>query len=201
MSASPASPPRRMTPEEFELLPDAHRWELIDGELVERNMSIYSSMVAYEINLQMGPAVRQARGFGAQSDGGLRIFPWRPKKVVFPDGCYFSRERLPHGTSTKGWSAVAPDLVLEVVSPGDHADELADKILDYFRAGVRMVWVVYPVRRAVFVYRPDGPGLMLTGDAVLTGEDVLPGFEAPIASFFPEHLDSEAEDGEVSAQP
>jgi Uma2 family endonuclease len=187
MSAAPASPPRRMTPEEFELLPDAHRWELIDGELVERNMSSYSSNVGAKFIGKLDVYSEVHGGFVGTPDCGLRIFPDRPAKVVFPDACYFSKDRLPEGLDPEGWTTVAPDLVVEVVSPGDRSDELSKKVDEYFRAGVRMVWVAHPTSRRVDVLRAGENGLILVGDAVLTGGDVLPGFEVPIAKLFPRH--------------
>jgi len=56
--------------------------------------------------------------------------------------------------------------------------------LDWLHAGVRLVWVVDPGSRTATVHREGGQGLLLTGDAELDGEDVLPGFRLPLPDLF-----------------
>jgi Uma2 family endonuclease len=85
---------------------------------------------------------------------------------------------------TNAWD-VLPDLCVEVVSPTDAAEELRDKITEYFQSGVRLVWVVYPRHQVVDVY--DGPTRVriLTRADALDGGPVLPGFQLPLAELFP----------------
>src|SRR5262249_40896096 len=81
---------------------------------------------------------------------------------------------------------VVPDLAVEVISPHDLADEIIQKLTEYFQAGVRLVWIIYPQQRLVYVY--DSPtqvrGLSPPDD--LAGGPGLPGFRVPLASLFPE---------------
>lgn len=66
----------------------------------------------------------------------------------------------------------------EVVSPSDLAEELHDKLSEYFAAGVKIVWVIYPTYRLVYVYES-------LRSVHIDGGSILPGFRIPIASLFP----------------
>jgi Uma2 family endonuclease len=83
-----------------------------------------------------------------------------------------------------GYPAVAPDLVVEVVSPNDRAGEVQAKLSDWLTAGSRLVWVIDPGRRRVIVYREDGFVDLLADQDALNGEDVLPGFSCSIADIW-----------------
>ena len=77
-----------------------------------------------------------------------------------------------------------PDLVVEVVSTYDLAKNLEERINDYLHAGVKLLWLVYPTIRSVYVIRQDGSAARLTEADVLSGEDVLPGFTCPLSKLF-----------------
>ena len=78
-----------------------------------------------------------------------------------------------------------PILAVEVVSPNDIVYQLEDKLEDYRKVGVPLVWVVYPNSRTVRVYRADGSTSHLHEDDELSGEDVIPGFRCPVREIFP----------------
>ena len=99
--------------------------------------------------------------------------------VRAPDVAFVSRERLPDPEPT-GYAALAPDLVVEVLSPGDRPGETLAKVGDWLNAGTRLVWVVDPVRRQTHVYRQDGSEALAA--ETLDGEDVVPGFTCPLGA-------------------
>lgn len=186
MTATVIESPRRYTPEEFELLPDVQRYELFGGYLLERNMSFYSGMVSNEISWRVSVHAHShslGRVLGVAS--GLQIFPNNPSRVVFTDGAFIGNGRAPGGYPLRGWGHTAPDLVWEVVSPTDLAEDVQSKARDYLSAGVRLVWVVYPRTRHVDVYRIDGSSSIVNATDVLSGEDILPGFEVLVGDLFP----------------
>ena len=186
MTTAPASHATSFTPDDLECMPDAVRYELIDGELVERNSSAYSAAVGGRLIRRLGDCVEpEALGVVGPSDFGLQIFPDEPTRVAFPDGCYVAAAKLPDGLPARGWCRVAPDLVFEVVSPNDRAEDVEAKVRDYLAAGVSLLWVIYPGTRSVTVRHRDGTAISLTGDAQLTGEDVLPGFAVTVSDLFP----------------
>ncbi|MBA4179014.1 MAG: Uma2 family endonuclease [Anaerolinea sp.] len=166
------------------LAKDGPSYELVDGELRERNVSFQSSRIAGFVMTVLGSHVRANRlGSVTDSELGIRIFddPMTTRKA---DVAFISAARAPRGD--QGFLRVAPDLVVEVVSPGDKASEVRAKVDEWLHAGVRLVWVVYPEAREVHVYPAEGRASILSGDDQLTGGDVVPGFTCGVAAFFPE---------------
>jgi Uma2 family endonuclease len=106
-----------------------------------------------------------------------------PDTVRGPDVSFWSKQRLPE--VPEDYIKVAPDLAVEVVSPGDRFSRIQKKILHHLTHGVELVWVVDPEDRSVTVYRPGKQAVILEENQTLTGEDVLPGFSCPIADLLP----------------
>jgi Uma2 family endonuclease len=79
---------------------------------------------------------------------------------------------------------LAPDLAVEVVSPWDRDRHLNQKINEYFAAGTRLLWVVYPDTQTVYVYRSPHDVRALDENGELDGEDVLPRFTCPVRRCF-----------------
>jgi Uma2 family endonuclease len=105
-----------------------------------------------------------------------------------PDVAFVRAENVPPRTSpiyAKAWP-VAPDLAVEVASPNQHRPEMGEKAKRYLAAGVRMVWVVWPRRRQVDVWRAGDvqPRATLGMTDYLDGMDVVPGFTCPVADLF-----------------
>ena len=185
-SQSPALPePPPVTPEDLLTMPDGHRFELVNGKLVERNMGAESSQVATTLISLIHQHVRANRlGKVFAPDCGYQCYPDEPKKVRFPDGSFVARGRLPGERTPQGHVLIPPDLAVEVVSPNDTAEEVETKWMEYLGAGVRMVWVIFPRTKTVHVHRPNTNPLILGSDNSLTGEDVLPGFACHVAELF-----------------
>jgi Uma2 family endonuclease len=178
-------PPRVYAPEDLLTMPDGFRFELVKGQLVERNMGAESSQVAANTIGLLRTFVRaQDRGKVFAPDCGYQIFPDSPGKVRFFDGSFVAKGRLPSERTPKGHMRIWPDLGLEVVSPNDTADEVEAKRIDYQKAGVRLLWIIYPETRSVHVYRQAGAPTVLGPDDELTGEDVLPGFTCKVSELF-----------------
>jgi Uma2 family endonuclease len=79
---------------------------------------------------------------------------------------------------------VVPNLSAEIVSPTDLVEETMDKIAEYFRSGVQLVWVIFPTQKRVYVYESPTLVRVLTQDDVLDGGKVLPQFHLPLKEFF-----------------
>jgi Uma2 family endonuclease len=175
------------TPEALLAMPDGKCYELVDGQLVERNVSLLSSLVGARIISMLDSFSRpNSLGWVFAQGCGYQCFPDSPRKVRRPDASFIRRDRLPlDQLEDEGYSTIPPDLVAEVVSPGDSAYDVEAKVEEYLSAGVKLVWVVYPPTRTVHIYRLDGSPSKLASTDDLTGEDILPGFRCRVADLFP----------------
>jgi Uma2 family endonuclease len=155
--------------------------ELIRGHLVVREPpSTWHGAVAANLAIELGAIVRRD-GLGQvfAQDTGFKI-ERDPDTVRGPDVAFVSRERLERIPDV-GYAELAPDLVVEVVSPNDRPGEVLAKIGDFLAAGTRLAWLVDPLRREARIFRADGSMDVMGVDGALDGEDVVPGFSCPLA--------------------
>jgi Uma2 family endonuclease len=183
-----------ITPEELLAMPDGGHFELIDGELTERNMSLLSSRVAVRLARRLDVHCEEHDlGWIVDAECGYACFPWKPGRIRRPDVSFIAAGRLPSSEErSEGYVMIPPDLAVEVVSPNDRVGELDEKVDEYLRAGVRLVWVVRPAARAVQVFRGDRSESWLWAADELSGEDVLPGFRCRVDELFPPPSETEA---------
>jgi len=162
-------------------IPDKHV-ELVRGVLVVREPAGSThGLVAMRLGVELAVYVkRTGAGDVFAAETGFKLTT-DPDTVRAPDIAFVRRERMPPPDAT-GYAALAPDLVVEVLSPGDRPGEVLAKVSDWLSAGTRLVWVVEPLRHLARVYRDDGSETIVPADGVLDGEDVLPGFSCPLAS-------------------
>jgi Uma2 family endonuclease len=104
--------------------------------------------------------------------------------VRAPDVAFVRRERVEEAQDTEGYWPGAPDLAIEVVSPGDLYSDVEEKVFDWLAAGTRMVIVVNPRRRAVTIYRSPADVVVLGENDTLDGGDVVPGWTMPVRDLF-----------------
>ena len=105
-----------------------------------------------------------------------------PDSVFGPDVAFCSIAR--HPTRPEGYYEIPPDLVVEVLSPDDRRKHVREKIKDYLKNGVKLVWLVDPEVRTVTVYAGSLRGAELDETETITGGDVLPEFTCRVADFF-----------------
>jgi Uma2 family endonuclease len=157
--------------------------ELIDGILVEKPMATFESrlaiILAYFIELflenhDLGAVLGEA--------GLLRLFPGR---VRAPDVSFISWKRMPNREfPDEPIASLAPDLAVEILSESNTADEMREKVQEYFQAGGKLVWLVDPNARTVRVYTSPRRSVLLTEDDTLDGRKVLPGFSLSVRQWF-----------------
>jgi Uma2 family endonuclease len=183
------------TPDDLLAMPDGKRFELVAGHLVERNMGLESSWVGGQLLSRLNRFCEDHNaGWAFPADDGYQCFPHDASLVRRPDVSFIRRGRLPGEVLPQGWGKIPPDLVVEVISPNDSAGDVEEKLDDYQKAGVPLVWVVNPRSHAVMVYRLDGSVSRLRAGDELSGENILPGFRCPVQELFPprEHPAGEA---------
>jgi Uma2 family endonuclease len=164
--------------------PPQKRSELVAGRMIVREPAGHRhGRVAADLSYLFQQHVK-ANGLGVvyAAETGF-ILARDPDTVRAADVAFVSRARVPEPEPT-GYAELAPDLVVEVLSPDDRPGKVLAKVGDWLNAGVRLVWVVDPVRREVCTYRADGSESRLRENDSLEGEDVLPGFSCRVKSIF-----------------
>jgi Uma2 family endonuclease len=164
---------------------NANRWfELVRGEAIElppptKRHGVVTANVARILG---NYTVAQGMGYVTSNDSGV-ILERSPDTVRGPDVALYEDATSFEELHPK-YGEVPPRLAVEVLSPNDKAVQILNKITDYLTSGVDLVWLVNPDERKVTVHRPEKSPYALTGDAELTGDDVLPGFRCRVADFF-----------------
>ncbi len=176
---------KEWTDEAFMALSDGHRYEIVNGELVDMGISgaKYGSVCSI-LMILLGGYVHLHK-LGAMFDSST-AFKMKNGNKRAPDVSFFAKERL-HGLTElpTGFLDGAPDLAVEVLSPGNTTDEIDTKIAEYFDNGARLVWVINAIQRYVLVYRSgQEPDRLLKSMDSLDGEEVIPGFSLAIADLF-----------------
>ncbi len=121
----------RYTPEDLLAMPDGKSYELVKGELVERNMGAESSWIGGALHALLFLYCQAHRlGIVWPADNGYDCFPHAPGRVRKPDVSFIRSGRLPGDRLPKGWAKIPPDLVVEVVSPNEPAEQLEDQFDD-----------------------------------------------------------------------
>lgn len=159
-------------------------FELVRGELIEMTPpgGIHGSAAVNLGSLLLGFVKQEHLGF-VMTETGYKLAS-NPDTIRGPDISFLSAAKIPAGGLPEGYIDGPPDLAAEIVSPGDTASEIQDKVQDYLASGTQLVWVVYPQQRLVIVYHPDGTAQTLRETDTLSGEPVLPGFFCQVADIF-----------------
>jgi Uma2 family endonuclease len=175
-----------ITGEELATMGDIGPCELIEGRIVPMTptggehgrieVNIGAELLAYVRSHKLGKVLA----------GEVGIYTHRnPDTVRGADVLFISNERYAQKTSP-GFLDVAPDLVVEILSPNDSWIEVTQKLQEYFAIGVRLIWVVNPQTHSVYAYRALTDVREFTENDDLPGDDVLPGFLVKVAQLFEE---------------
>jgi Uma2 family endonuclease len=175
-----------ITAEELLRMPDdGFRYELVKGELLRMSptgdehgdvtMALASPLYQHVKSNDLGKVYAAETGFKLESN---------PDTVRAPDIAFVCKTRTRESGRIQGYRDGAPDLAVEVLSPGNARREMADKIKDYFAGGALMVWVVNPKAKSVIVYRSSSDFTTLTENDTLDGGEVVPGFQITVAEIF-----------------
>jgi Uma2 family endonuclease len=175
---------RLMTAEELIKLPHGRfRYELVKGELLTMSpageqhraviMKVAVPLGHHVSTNKLGIVYAAETGFKLESD---------PDTVLAPDVAFIGRERV--GKVSIVFRNGAPDLAVEVTSPGESRNKVAKKAEQWLKLGALVVWVVDPQKQIVTIYRAASEANVLTMADELTGEDVVPGFKILVSEIF-----------------
>jgi Uma2 family endonuclease len=178
-------------PEAPEMPPSDELYEIINGEVVEKTMGVYEVHVTNLLNFFL------ARFAFDNQLGNVEfemLFKLNDKATNQrrPDIAFISYQKWPKGRRFPSYNAfkIVPDLMIEVVSPTNFANEVDEKVVEYLNAGVRMVWVVYPTTSRVYVHESLTSVKVITRTGELDGGDVLPGFRLSLDQIFEDETET-----------
>ena len=183
MSTALAKPTPPLTPEDVDAMRDGDGlYELVDGKLIKRTMSLQAGRVVMRVGqLLLNHLDEHPLADIVDPETSFRCFPDAPRQLRRADVALILVERLNEDLLT-GIVPIAPDLVVEVVSPDDILFEVIRKVGHWRAAGTREVWIIDPGNRLALSFGEGGDRIVHEDDA-LDGGDVLPGFRRPLADF------------------
>ena len=183
----------KVTPEQFDQLADVEQWQRLeltqDGELIimsptggeagEKNFNLY---------LDLGNWNRQTRLGKAFDSSTIFVLPSSARRS--PDVSWIELTRWDTLTMKEklGFPPIAPDFVIELVSPSDiknqRYEDLQDKMQEYMDNGVKLGWLIEPSAKTVEIYRLGKQMEILNNPPTLSGENILPGFDLDLSEIF-----------------
>lgn len=157
--------------------------ELVDGKLVKTMPAGFiHGFIAQELSYFILDFVKKNRlGVVVAAETGFVLTGTTFRGA---DSAFISNAKLAEFGYPEGFFPSAPDIAVEVASPGNSSEELMEKVDLYLAAGSRLVWIVYPKRKTIHVHRQSNVINVLRETDVLEGEDVLPNFRLPLAQLF-----------------
>jgi Uma2 family endonuclease len=174
-----------LTADQLAAMPDTgNRLELVDGELhMMSPAGGRHGRIAGKLFLRIGNHVeRHKLGETFAAETGFLLHR-NPDTVRAPDVSFVSYERLGEYADYPGYLPVAPDLVVEVVSPSDQSSEVESKASAWLRAGVRVVLVVDPQTNSIREYRSLDQ-IRVHHDGFIDLQDILVDFQLGVAELF-----------------
>jgi Uma2 family endonuclease len=160
-------------------------YEVVDGKFVEpKPMGALETWIAWRLSGALSSFLDGKR-LGTVGAEMLFLLQETPRLERRPDVAFVSNERwdIDRPPERSAWNVI-PDLAVEVVSPSNSATEIFKKVTDYFQAGVKRVWVIYPDERSIQDYASLDEIRIVRGEASLEGGEILPGFSITLADLF-----------------
>lgn len=191
MVLQPATEQKLMTAEEFWEMPreSDKRYELVRGVVVEKDKTMAGGtggrhgVIEARLARYIGAFVED-NGLGfATGSSSAYILARNPDLIRIPDLGFVALDRMPRPVPSQ-FIPLAPDLAVEVVSPGDTASEVREKVSEYLKHGVRLIWVIYPELQTADVYTAPDQISSVSEEGTLSGGAVLPGFTLPLKTLF-----------------
>src|SRR5688500_12669033 len=177
---------QQVSAEELLHMPDdSFRYELVKGELRRtRRAGNVHGRVTMSFAWQLAECV-EVHQLGAVCAAGTGfVLCSSPDTVRAPDVAFVSQARVEAVGEIEEFWPEAPDLAVEVISPGDSYSEVEEKAFAWLDAGTKIVVVINPQQRSATVYRSPTDIITLAEADVLAGGDIVPGFELAVREIF-----------------
>jgi len=166
--------------EEYQSREDNFKYEWVDGQVQKTERSM--DRMQFFIQLNLMNFLNQLKIQNPSIDGiliseGDVFFAGNHRR---PDIAYFTTEQI---EAARFNADIHPDFVVEVISKNDQLERVAEKMENYRKAEVKVVWHVFPTRNEVHVYR--GKQMQVcTGEDLCSAEPVIPGFVMTVNEVF-----------------
>jgi Uma2 family endonuclease len=178
-----------MTEEDLLHMPgDGYRYELIEGELRQMPPTGYEHgrctggmhrLLSTHVHAnKLGDVLAAETGFVIARTADNRV------TVRAADVAFVASGRIPADADRRKYLQLAPDLIVETLSPGDSAVEVEEKIASWLKAGVRAALTVNPQSRSITVYRSLSEITILTDKDELDLNGVVRGFRCSVSEIF-----------------
>ncbi len=167
---------------------DTPLYEVVDGQVMEQeNMGAYDIRLATLLAVRLETFAREHQ-LGRAVQEMLFDLALASSRKRRPDVAFVSFDRWPKQRRiprTEAWEVI-PNLAVEVISPTDRADNVMDKVAEYFEAGVEQVWVIFSSQEQVYIYTSTTRVAILSRSDTLHGDPILPHFQLPLTELFDE---------------
>lgn len=158
--------------------------ELIDGRIMPMSpTNEYHGGIELNFGEKLNVFARQHK-LGKVRVGEVGVYTQRqPDRIRAADVLFISNERYAQKHNA-AYLDVAPEIIVEVLSPHDSVTELNQKMREYFSIGVKLVWVADPEAKVVLAYRSLTDVREFKEEDTLPGDEILPGFSVPVKALF-----------------
>lgn len=182
--STPAKSPKKISWEEFQRKylsrEDQYKYEWVNG-LIEKTPRTMDKMQLY-ILTNLIRFLYSLKASYPKIDGDLvaegdTFFAGNHRR---PDIAYYTEAQIQAARNNED---VHPDFVIEVISKNDQAEKLVKRMGDYWAAGVRVIWQIYPENKQIHVYHGKHM-TVCSGDDLCSAEPVVPGFVLPVHEVF-----------------
>ena len=179
-----------MTADEFFDSPYSEGFELINGEVVSKRSGFEIQMPTGAKHGAVTDALESRISYFVRENKLGKVFAAETGFILAEgtvrgiDISFVGDEKLAKFGVPESFFPSAPDLAVEVISPGNSVEEIQDKIAQYIAAGTKLVWIVYPKRKMVHVHSQSNIIKVLQETDELDGEDVLPNFKVRLSDIF-----------------
>ena len=174
-----------LTGEDFDQLardnPELRMELTATGELILMSPTgARTGLLNFEIDRQFGNWAKEDGSGLAFDSSTLFILPNGARRS--PDLSWVKRERWEALTEEEqeGFAPLCPDFVIELRSRSDNLPPLEDKMIEYIANGAVMAWLIDPLRKRVYIYRPSRTAEILEDPDTVSGDPELPGFKLDV---------------------
>jgi Uma2 family endonuclease len=157
---------------------DGFKYEWNDGELIKFTGMDKKQLYIYDLLLELffEKGLKKTGTFVAEQDVKLTGIQMRR-----PDIAYFTKEQV---LKTKEGEDEIPEFVIEIISNSDNINKVEEKINEYFKAGVKVIWNIYPDHKMVYVYTSRKQVQICTDDDICSAKPILAEFEISVNQIF-----------------